>query len=41
VVPRILHLQPKTYKQLIRLPKQAERDGASTCLVASYWNSPI
>src|ERR1700738_4096646 len=28
MVPRILRLHPKTYKQLIRLRKQAERDGA-------------
>jgi transposase len=28
MVPRILYLHPKTYKQLIRLRKQAERDGA-------------
>src|SRR6266849_9959545 len=28
MVPRILHLHPKTYKRLIRLRKQAERDGA-------------
>ena len=28
MVPRILHVHPKTYKWLIRLRKQAERDGA-------------
>src|ERR1700747_3151829 len=28
MVPRILHLHPKTYKRLIRLRKEAERDGA-------------
>jgi len=28
MVPRVLYLHPKTYKQLIRLRKQAERDGA-------------
>ena len=28
MVPRILYLHPKTYKHLIRLRKQAERDGA-------------
>jgi hypothetical protein len=28
MVPRILYLHPKTYKRLIRLRKQAERDGA-------------
>ena len=28
MVPRILHVHPKTYKRLIRLRKQAERDGA-------------
>ena len=28
MVPRILHLHPKTYKWLIDLRKQAERDGA-------------
>jgi len=28
MVPRILHLHPKTYERLIRLRKQAERDGA-------------
>jgi hypothetical protein len=28
MVPRILYLHPKTYKQLIRLRKQAEREGA-------------
>jgi hypothetical protein len=28
MVPRILYLHPKTYKQLNRLRKQAERDGA-------------
>jgi len=28
VVPRILHLHPKTYEHLICLRKQAERDGA-------------
>jgi hypothetical protein len=28
MVPRILYLHPKTYNQLIRLRKQAERDGA-------------
>src|SRR5258706_9565942 len=28
MVPRILYLHPKTYKRLIRLCKQAERDGA-------------
>src|ERR1700686_2985523 len=28
MVPRILHLHPKTYKRLIRLRKQAEQDGA-------------
>jgi len=28
MVPRILYLHPKAYKRLIRLRKQAERDGA-------------
>src|SRR5260370_12479240 len=28
MVPRILYLHPKTYKRLLRLRKQAERDGA-------------
>ena len=28
MVPRILHLHPKTYERLMRLRKQAERDGA-------------
>src|SRR5437773_10947533 len=28
MVPRILHLHPKTYRRLIRLRKEAERDGA-------------
>ena len=28
MVPRILHVHPKTYKRLIRLRKQAEQDGA-------------
>jgi transposase len=28
MVPRILYLHPKTYKRLIRLRKEAERDGA-------------
>src|SRR5437870_10415681 len=28
MVPRILYLHPKTYKHLIRLRKEAERDGA-------------
>jgi len=28
MVPRILYLHTKTYKHLIRLRKQAERDGA-------------
>ena len=28
MVPRILYLHPRTYKRLIRLSKEAERDGA-------------
>jgi len=28
MIPRILYLHPKTYKRLICLRKQAERDGA-------------
>jgi hypothetical protein len=28
MVPRILSLHPKTYKRLIRLRKEAEREGA-------------
>ncbi len=28
MVPRILHVHPKTYKRLIRLRKEAEQDGA-------------
>src|SRR5258705_8887170 len=28
MVPRILYLHPKTYKRLVRLSKEAERDGA-------------
>src|SRR5437879_13836301 len=42
MVPRILYLHPKAYKRLIRLRKQAERDGAyrvAKRLQAVVWNS--
>ena len=28
MVPRLLHLHPRTYRWLIRLSKEAEQDGA-------------
>src|SRR5258706_72951 len=49
MVPRILYLHPKTYKRLIRLRKQAERDGAyrvakrlqAEGLDTGIWTSPM
>ena len=28
MLPRVLHLQPATHRRLVRLSKEAERDGA-------------